>query len=188
VQKAEQRVGRQLSHRERLEVDHKFTFHGTMPAHSTARMTPEQLHTYADHAKQQLIAQHGLHGVNAHDMVVAATHKQGDENVTYHTQPKHDLMVRRGKAEHPNGSRDKIAERLNVALANAQHLDANGRPFHHAELGALHDSLTAKGAAASTVDHHLNGHVIGVSGMGDKPCAACRRTLNNLPGVDFRRQ
>jgi len=132
--------------------DHGYTFKGKIPAHTKEEMTPEQLSVYADHAKNELIRKHNLQGVDAHGMVVAATHKAGDNHVYFHTQPK------TGKFLQALGEDHTQYPAFNAALTNAGHTAPVqvGKnkwvqvPWHHAELGALRESLDAKHASGSS--------------------------------------
>jgi hypothetical protein len=144
-------------------------------------MTPAHLDEYADHARKELIRQHNISPQEASTFTVAASHKPGDANVHFHSAPRGTSMHQ--LADHPD------FPQFNQALNNAQHtFDAgNGvkKPWHHAELATLNESLKAKGATPQTFNDHMNGHVVGVSGppagIPPAPCTGCHNTLAQMP-------
>jgi len=165
-------------------------------------MTPDQLHVYAKHAQDRLIAHHGLTGDDANGMVVAAVHKEGDDKVHFHTQPKTNAFMKalsQGTTA-PYNQYPQINQ-AHDAVGHTKVLNDNTLVRdQHAEPAALARALHAKGATAASFNQDVQGHVIGVAGArawkaqaeqegrryeGDRPCRDCHRMLNQLPGVTY---
>lgn len=159
------------------------TFSGHIAAHTENAMTPALLREYAEHAH------HHIHNQNPklhHAIVVAATHRPGDNHVTIHTAPRGESYY-----QHQHKNFDNMRHEMQHAgLTTINSKTGNHELWHHAETAAVKKSMQLRGADNSNAVAAAAGHVVGVYGHVEgkagkhvqvsRPCDKCQDVLTAM--------